>query len=144
MSTWLTGSGQWIALINSMEDSYGLPHNLLARIAYEECRWRPEVINGSVKSPVGAVGMFQLMPQYFPSAGISVAADANSAAMLLESLFHRFQDWQLALASYNWGQGNVHHAIVTEGTPTLADLPAETSNYVKQIVADVPVEGCLV
>jgi len=141
--SWLDGGAQYLPLINGMESALKIPANLLARIAYQECSWRPEVINGTVKSPAGAVGMFQLMPQYFPNAGVSVAADCASAAGLLSSLYKRFGDWQLAIAAYNWGGGNVHHEMATDGVPELADMPAETQNYVRKIVADVPVPGVL-
>jgi membrane-bound lytic murein transglycosylase D len=54
-----------------------------------------------------------------------------------------FGDWQLALAAYNWGEGNVQKAIKKNqalGKPTdfesLADLmPAETRNYVPKLQA---------
>ena len=60
-----------------------------------------------------------------------------------------FDDWQLALAAYNWGEGNVRRAIArnrAKGLPTdfasLTGMPVETRNYlpklqaVKNIVAD--------
>jgi membrane-bound lytic murein transglycosylase D len=63
----------------------------------------------------------------------------------LVSLYTRFGDWQVAIAAYNWGGGNVHHEYVAAAnTYILADMPAETQNYVKQIVGDVPVPGALV
>jgi membrane-bound lytic murein transglycosylase D len=54
-----------------------------------------------------------------------------------------FGDWQLALAAYNWGEGNVQKAIQKNraaGKPTdfesLAELmPAETRNYVPKLQA---------
>jgi membrane-bound lytic murein transglycosylase D len=54
-----------------------------------------------------------------------------------------FGDWQLALAAYNWGEGNVQKAIKKNqalGKPTdfesLAELmPAETRNYVPKLQA---------
>jgi membrane-bound lytic murein transglycosylase D len=52
-----------------------------------------------------------------------------------------FGDWQLALAAYNWGEGNVQRAIARNeaaGLPTdYADLrmPNETRNYVPKLQA---------
>jgi membrane-bound lytic murein transglycosylase D len=83
------------------------------------------------------------MPKYFPYAGLSWAADAASAGDLLAALYKRFGDWQLAIAAYNWGQGNVHHEMASDGVPQLADMPTETQRYVTQIVGDVPVPGIL-
>jgi len=134
----------YLTLIYGVEAAFGIPRNLLLRIAYQECSWRPDVINCTVKSEAGCVGMFQLNPKYFPNAGASIAADCSSAAGLLSSLYKRFGDWQLALAAYNWGGGNVHHEMASDGVPELADMPTETQNYVREIVADVPVPGVLV
>ena len=141
---WKAGGAVWAQLFATAEVRYAIPQDLLMRIAYQECSWRPEVINCTVVSPAGARGMMQLMPQYFPDAGKSIVNDINIAGQLLANLYRRFSDWQLAVAAYNWGQGNVHHAIVTEGEPTLADLPPETVKYVTQVFGDVPIEGALV
>ena len=140
---WLTAAQPYLSLINGAEDHYGIPHNLLVRIAFEESSFLPEVINGTEKSSAGCVGMFQLNPVYFPNAGKSIAVDASTAATLLANLYQRFRDWQVAVAAYNWGGGNVHHEIVMDG-PTLADMPEETQKYVTEIFRDVPIPGVLV
>lgn len=135
----------WMLILNACEEEYGIPHNLLARVADQESHFRPDVIAGDVPSKVGCLGIMQLNPQYFPQAGQDPTADIHSAGALLKSLFERFGDWQVALAAYNWGGGNVHHQWVSDGDKyVLADCPQETQNYVKQIVADVPVPGVLV
>lgn len=64
--TWKDGGEEYLPYIAQMESEYGIPTDLLARIAYQECSWRTEVITGQVASPAGALGMFQLMPQFFP------------------------------------------------------------------------------
>jgi len=141
---YLDGAEPYLALLNGAEDHYGIPHNLLVRIAFQECSWRRDVINCTVKSSAGAVGMMQLLPKYFPNAGKSIIVDISSAAQLLANLYQRFHDWQLAVAAYDWGEGNLHHDIVTDNGVTLADLPSETANYVTKVFADVPVPGALV
>jgi soluble lytic murein transglycosylase-like protein len=139
---WLAGSAPYIGLLNGAEDAFGIPHNLLARIAFQESSWRAPVINGTIKSSAGAVGIMQLLPKYFPNAGASVAADIHTAAQLLLSLYHRFDDWQLAVAAYNWGGGNVDHEMATD--EGLGGMPQETQNYVTKVFSDVPVPGSLV
>jgi membrane-bound lytic murein transglycosylase D len=77
-----------------------------------------------------------------------VVSSTGSALDYLAKLYGDFGDWQLALASYNWGEGNVAKAVAknrAKGKPgdyaSLA-MPAETRNYlpklqaVKNIVAD--------
>lgn len=132
----------YMGALNAAEMIYGIPTNLLARVAYEESHFRADIIDGSVKSPAGAVGIMQLLPQFFPGAGVNPAADINTAAGYLAKLYADYKDWQLALAAYNWGPGNVQHWL--NGDETFSAMPTETQNYVTQICADVPVTGELV
>ena len=137
---WQTeGEGSiWLPVLNAAEDKYGIPHNLLARVAYEESHFRADIITGAVKSSVGAVGIMQLMPQFFINAGQDPTADIETAAHFLASLYVRFKDWSLAVAAYNDGPGNIHAYLA--GTK---ELPDETKTYVAQITTDVPVGGQL-
>jgi soluble lytic murein transglycosylase-like protein len=135
----------WIVTLNDTEDKYGIPRDLLARVAYQESHFRQDIISGQTLSSVGAIGIMQLLPQYFPGAGLSPAADIDTAGKLLSELYARFNDWQVALAAYNWGGGNVHHEYAMDADKyVLIDMPVQTQNYVKQIVADVPISGALV
>lgn len=138
--SWQDGGAAYIPSLNAAEVTYGIPANLLARMAYEECSWRAEVISGEIKSPAGAVGMMQLMPEYFPGAGVSWKTDILTAAHYVTSLYKQFNDWQLAVASYNWGPGNVVKYLADDSI----EMPNETTHYVAQIFADVPVSGALV
>lgn len=133
------GSGpQWVPVLNQAEQQYGLPADLLARVAYQESSFRESVIRGTTASPAGALGMMQMMPQYFssvrapvPFSDDAVRAQISQAAQQLSSLYRQFGDWELALAAYNAGAGNVQKY---GGIPPFA----ETQNYVAQISADVP------
>ena len=70
-----------------------------------------------------------------------VIASTRAALDYLQQLHARFGDWHLALAAYNWGQGNVNRAITRNqraGLPTgYADItmPAETRHYVPKLQA---------
>lgn len=136
---------EWMPTLNATEVKYGIPHDLLGRIAYQESHFRPDIISGATRSAAGAVGIMQLLPQYFPGAGDNPANDIERAGQFLGSLYRRFGDWQVAVAAYNWGGGNVHHEFTVDAdTYVLADMPKETRNYVTQIAADVPIPGVLV
>lgn len=135
----------WVPVINQTEDTLGIPTDLLARVAYQESRFRPDVITGATVSPAGALGILQMMPQYFdtvqrprPFSTQDTLDQINQAGSLLVSLYNHFQDWALALAAYNDGQTNIDHYLA--GTHT---LPTETNNYVSQILSDVPVSAGL-
>ena len=134
------GSGAtWLPYLAQAEQQYGLPTDLLARIAYQESRFREEIIRGTKVSPAGALGIMQMMPQYFdsvnaakPYADTDVVAQINQAGQQMASLYKSTSNWSLALAAYNAGLGNVQKY---GGIPPFK----ETQDYVAQITADVPV-----
>lgn len=144
---WMTANDApvWLPALNAAEAQYGIPTNLLARIAFQESSFRPEVIDGSERSPDNCIGIMQLNPTFYPNAGDSPDNDIETAAQLVSALHRQFQDWQLVLAAYNWGSGNVRRSFLRHQNQYVLDaFPVETQNYVRQVVADVPVPGCLV
>lgn len=119
------------AAIAAAETANGLPSGLLARLLYQESRYRPEIINGTVKSRAGAVGIAQIIPRWHPGVNpLDPLASIDYAAAYLAKLYRQFGAWPLALAAYNWGPGNVAKNGLT-GAPT------ETRNYWSQILADL-------
>src|SRR5437660_1078994 len=115
--------------------------------------------NPTALSVSRASGIWQFIPSTGTHFGLKqnwwfdsrrdVLAATSSALDYLQKLHDEFDDWQLALAAYNWGEGNVARAIArnqAKGLPTdlasLTKVPAETQNYypklqaVKNIVAD--------
>jgi len=42
-------------------------------------------------------------------------------------------DWELALAAYNWGIGNLHQLLLRHGADWKEHLPAETRGYIDAI-----------
>ena len=64
---------------------------------------------------------------------------ATAAAQYLRYLFGRFQDWRLALAAYNAGEGAVQNLLDRYQTRSYDDiaghLPAETQMYVPRVEA---------
>jgi soluble lytic murein transglycosylase-like protein len=135
--------GVWVPVINQAETAAGIPANLLARMAYQESHFRPDVIDGTTASSAGALGILQLMPQFFSTVQVArpfstqdTIDQISQAAQLLADLYNQFSDWTLAVAGYNAGAGTVSKYINGTGT-----LPAETQAYVADVIADVPVPG---
>ena len=71
-----------------------------------------------------------------------VMASTGAALDYLEKLHGQFNDWQLALAAYNCGEGKVERLLAEnrrKGLPTdfssLKKLPKETKNYVPKLMA---------
>jgi membrane-bound lytic murein transglycosylase D len=98
-----------------------------------------------------ASGIWQFIPSTGKDFGLKqnfwfdsrrdVIAATEGALQYLQRLYAQFGDWQLALAAYNWGEGNVARAIERNrkaGLPTdYANLkmPDETRNYVPKLQA---------
>lgn len=103
------------------------------------------------KSHVGASGLWQFMPATGRHFGLEktplydgrhdVYAATDAALNYLQYLHSMFGDWSLALAAYNWGEGNVGRAVNrarAQGLePTYENLrmPNETRNYVPKLLA---------
>lgn len=128
-------AARYIPALHTAEDAHDIPRDLLARLAYQESRFRDDIISGKVKSPAGAVGIMQLMPQFHPDVNpLDPYAAIAYAGQYLGALFRQFGSWKVALAAYNWGPGNVSRYL---NQP--AKWPQETMDYVAQITKDVPV-----
>lgn len=124
--------------IYDAERAYSLPAGLLARLLYQESRYRQDIITGSLKSSAGAVGIAQIVPRWHPDVDpTDPRASIYYAAKYLRQNFDRFGSWEQALAAYNWGPTALARAIRTHGDDWKNHLPQETFNYVTQIGADV-------
>jgi membrane-bound lytic murein transglycosylase D len=116
-----------------------------------ELAWLAEAessLNPAAKSPAGAKGLFQFMPDTAKAMGLSTLLpdertdpekSARAAARYLRSLHGRFGNWALALAAYNAGEGRVSRTLDKQRANTftaIADaLPAETRMYVPKVCA---------
>lgn len=118
---------------------YGVPPEILSRVAMQESSFNPSAYNKS-----GASGLMQIVPRWHPT--VKNPNDPNEAipysAKYLSELKKKFGTWDKALAAYNWGPGNVSKSIGKHGDNWRNHLPAETANYVSEIGHDVGLFGC--
>lgn len=105
----------------------------------------------SAKSSAAASGLWQFMPatgrdfslqqNRFADQRNDVIASTNAALDYLQRLYNMYGDWHLALAAYNWGQGNVSRAVNRSlsaggsGKYTDINMPLETRQYVPKLQA---------
>ncbi len=127
-------------------DRYGVPEELKYLTIVESA------MNPQATSRVGAAGLWQFMY----STGKLYDLEVNSvvderrdpykstvaAARHLKDLYKVFGDWQLAIAAYNCGSGNVNKAIARSGGKRnfweiYYNLPRETRGYVPAFIAVV-------
>ncbi|MBB1485923.1 lytic transglycosylase domain-containing protein [Oceanospirillum sediminis] len=128
----------YLADISAAERQHDMPKNLLARLIYQESRYREDIISGQVVSSAGAKGIAQIVPRWHPDVDpLNPQAAIYYAAQYLTNLYNQFGDWQTALAAYNWGPGNVSNAREDYGYDWLDYAPTETQNYVSQIWGDI-------
>jgi len=107
-------------------------------------------LNPKAKSRVGAMGLWQFMPATGRMFHMNATNDIDermdpelsteAAAKYLKSLYNMFGTWELALAAYNCGPGNVRKAIRKSGGKktfwgVYDHLPRETRSYVPQFQA---------
>ena len=117
-----------------------------------ELKYLPVVesaLNPRAKSRVGATGLWQFMFNTAKDLDLKVNSyvdermdpvkSSEAAAKYLSELYTRFNDWNLAIAAYNYGPGNIKRAIKASGYSNFWNLrgylPKETANYVPSFVA---------
>ncbi len=134
----------YFPLFEEMLDKYQLPMELKYLAIVESA------LNPRARSRAGAVGLWQFMP----ATGRLYGLHSNSriddrmnpykateaACQHFVDLYERYQDWNLVLAAYNAGSGNVNKAIRRAGGPTdywsiRQYLPRETRAYVPAFIA---------
>lgn len=146
ISTWMRRSGRYRDAIRRTLKRKGAPEDLLYLSMIESG------FEVRAKSPVGAMGLWQFMPETGRTYGLPQDrwADARlhashateAAADYLLDLHRRFGSWELAMAAYNLGYGGMMGAVKRYNTNdfwSLADkegsLPWETTLYVPKVLA---------
>ncbi len=105
----------------------------------------------TARSNAGAAGIWQLMPTIAKHFGLRIEPcvderhdpirSTEAAAQYLSSLHRRFDDWHLALAAYNFGEGRIYRIMQDNEIDdywTMVDrslLPRETAQFVPKFLA---------
>ena len=138
-------SSRYLFHIVEEVEKRGMPAEL-ALLPFIESAFNPQAM-----SVAKAAGMWQFIPTTGKDFGLQqnvfrddrrdIIASTRAALDYLEKLYELFGEWHLALAAYNWGEGNLQRAIARNqkaGLPTsFMDLrmPDETRNYVPKLQA---------
>lgn len=110
------------AALQAASAKYTVPLAVLTGVAYVESRF-----DNSVVSPVGAIGVMQLMPRTAAALGVdpyNATQNIMGGAKYLSALYKKYGNWNQAFAAYNWGPGNVDKYDT---------LPGSVQNYVKKV-----------
>jgi soluble lytic murein transglycosylase-like protein len=83
------------------------------------------------RSHKGAQGILQIHPKWHPNVNpLDPYAAIPYGAAYLHYLYTRFGDWELALAAWNWGEGNMEKYAFEKA-------PSETKAFVKKVLSGV-------
>ncbi|HAW2799478.1 TPA: transglycosylase SLT domain-containing protein [Escherichia coli] len=120
-------------LFNKLESLYQLPAGLLKSVAITESGGNQFAVSGA-----GAKGLFQFMDGTARDMGLrgndvfDPEKSAQAAAKYLSQLLRQNGgDLSKALASYNWGIGNVKRY-------GMGLMPQETRNYIPKVMSNMP------
>jgi len=146
MERWLKRAAPHLPYVRAVLASYNLPPDLIV-LPFIESGY-----NTMAYSHAGAGGMWQFMPATGKDFDLRVDwwvderrnpyKSTVAAAKYLSQLYAMFNDWNLALAAYNAGQGKVSRALAASGQTDFFDLAKnprllkqETRHYVPKFLA---------
>lgn len=143
--SFMLGAGNfYIPIFEEALDYYGLPLELKYLPVIESA------LDPMARSHAGAVGLWQFMLPTAKRYGLEVNSlvderrdpykSSYAAAKYLRDLYRIFGDWNLVIAAYNCGPGNVDKAIrradgVRDYWAIYPYLPKETRGYVPAFIA---------
>ncbi len=134
----------YFPLFEDVLGRYGLPYELCYLPVIESA------LNPQAHSPMGAAGLWQIMPSTGKKYGLEINSlvdermdplrSTEAACRFLQVLYNIFGDWNLAIAAYNCGPGNVNKAIhrasgKRDFWSIYEYLPRETRGYLPIFIA---------
>ncbi len=133
----------YFPLFDDMLCRYDLPYELCYMAVIESA------LNPNARSRMGAAGLWQFMPSTGKLYGLEINSlvdermdpvkATDAACRFLKQLYATFGDWNLAIAAYNCGPGNVNKAIHRSGKRDFWSiypyLPKETRSYLPLFIA---------
>lgn len=144
VSYMLGAANFYIPIFEQALEAYSLPLELKYLPVIESA------LNPKATSRVGAAGLWQFMVETGKHYGLEVNSLVDerrdpikasyAAAQYLKDLYKIFGDWNLVIAAYNCGPGNINKAIHRAGGQTdywkiYSYLPQETRGYVPAFIA---------
>ncbi len=138
---WLKRMERYFPAIEERLRYYNLPDDL-KYVAIVESDLLPNAC-----SPKGAAGPWQFMPSTGSAYGLAQKGSVDkrydferstdSAFLLLSDLYKKYNNWSLAIASYNCGDRRILEESRVQGVRDYYDmrLPQETERYVFRILA---------
>jgi membrane-bound lytic murein transglycosylase D len=140
----LSAANFYVPIFEEALDAYDIPMELKYLPVIESS------LNPKAVSRVGAAGLWQFMVYTGKQYGLEINSLVDerrdpikstwAAARYLKDLYNIYHDWNLVIAAYNCGPGNINKAIRRSGGKTdywaiYPYLPRETRGYVPAFIA---------
>jgi membrane-bound lytic murein transglycosylase D len=143
MEAGLRRSGQFMTMARKIFREEGVPEDI-TWLGQVESAWRTKALSWAAAS-----GLWQFIPGTGRTYGLrqtawvdernSLEKATRASARYLKDLYNHFGNWELAMAAYNTGQGNIDRAIARAGSRSFWKIypyiAQETRNYVPNILA---------
>jgi membrane-bound lytic murein transglycosylase D len=143
MESGLRRSGQFMQMARKIFKEEGVPEDI-TWLGQVESAWRTKALSWAAAS-----GLWQFIPGTGRTYGLRQTAwvdernglekATRASARYLRDLYNHFGNWELAMAAYNTGQGNIDRAIARSGSRSFWKIypyiAQETRNYVPNILA---------
>jgi membrane-bound lytic murein transglycosylase D len=145
MESGLRRSGQFMQMARKIFREEGVPEDI-TWLGQVESAWRTKAYSSAAAS-----GLWQFIPGTGRTYGLrqtawvdernSLEKATRASARYLRDLYNHFGNWELAMAAYNTGQGNIDRAISRSGSRSFWKIypyiAQETRNYVPNILATI-------
>ena len=136
---------QYSEYVERYSDEFGVPEHIIYSTIKVESGF-----DSSAESPVGAVGLMQIMPDTFKYLAAELKETYNAELIYgpetnirygtyyLSKLFLKYQNWDTVFAAYNGGETNVDGWLTddkySDDGETLKNIPfKETQKYVAKM-----------
>lgn len=138
----MQNAAPYLYFVISEMERRGVPSEL-ALIPIVESTYNPQAISPAAIS----TGMWQFVSSSGKRFGMTQNSDLDERKDIVKStraaityliyLHDMFGSWELAIAAYNWGEGNINNAINSSGSKNFYDLDVRdvTHQYVPKVIA---------
>jgi len=146
-ASWLTRSGRYVPMMRQRLAEAGLPQDLVY-LSMIESGFKPNAF-----STASAVGLWQFMEPSAKRFGLQVNSyvderrdpvlSTKAAIAYLHDLHSQFDNWYMAIAAYNAGEGRISNGLKKYNCKNFWDLAEEdylaleTKRYVPQLIAAI-------
>lgn len=138
----MQNAAPYLYFVVSEMERRGVPTEL-ALIPIVESTYNPQAVSPAAIS----TGMWQFVSSSGKRFGMTQNSDIDERKDIIKStraaityliyLHDMFGSWELAIAAYNWGEGNIYNAMTSSGSKNFYDLDVRdvTRQYVPKVIA---------